>query len=116
MGYPNFGVDLERAACEIVHELRANGFTVESQPERQALALAEEVGEFVGAWRRWRGQARRSDTVEHVREELSDVVITAYVTAAEQGWDLNADIRTKLAEIMTRGWREVMENANHSTR
>lgn len=110
--YSNDMPNLDYEADQIVKELRANGFTVEDQPERQALALAEEVGEFVGAWRRWRGQARRSDTVDHVIEELADVVITAYVTAAEQGWDLNEAVRNKLNTIMTRGWRETMEKTN----
>lgn len=106
MNYVNTGPDLEKAAEEIVRELRKNGFTAEEQPHRQALALAEEVGEFVGAYRRWTGQARRTDIESHVIEELSDVVITAYVTAAEHGWDLNSAIRYKLSEIMSRGWRE----------
>lgn len=73
---------------------------------RQVLNLAEEVGEFVGAYRRWTGQARRSGTETEARIELADVVITAYVTAAEAGWDLDADIRTKLDVVFTRGWRE----------
>ena len=104
------GLDLSRAACEIVHNLRDNGFTLEEQPDRQALALAEEAGEFVGAYRRWRGLARRTDTETHVIEELADVVITAYVTAAERGWPLERYIKDKLGVIMTRGWREVMDH------
>lgn len=91
----------------IVASLAPNGFA--GQPDRQVLALAEEVGEFVGAWRRYSGQARRSDTIEHVLEELADVVITAYVTAREKGWDLDAAIEAKLQTILTRGWRDHSE-------
>lgn len=76
------------------------------QRDRQALALAEEVGEFVGAWRRYTGQARRTDTYDHVREELADVVITAYVLAAEHLLDLDDAIERKLEKIYSRGWRE----------
>lgn len=91
-------------AREIVKHLRANNFAKETSPDRQALALAEEVGEFVGAYRRWSGQARRTGTEQEVRAELADVVITAFVTAEEQGWDLDADIAAKLDIILTRGW------------
>jgi NTP pyrophosphatase (non-canonical NTP hydrolase) len=100
-----YGFDLADTAENIVKHLRANGFTVETQPDRQALALAEEVGEFIQEWRRWRGQARQQGTVAAVTSELADVVITAYVTAAEQGWDLNDAIESKLNSIFTRGWR-----------
>lgn len=108
MSYPTVAYTgkLEDMAAQIVWYLRENGFTQENQPDRQALALAEEVGEFVGAYRRWRGMARRADTVEHVVEELADVVITAFVTAAENEWDLDGAIVRKVQTIMTRGWRE----------
>lgn len=98
-------IDLVKAGRLIAEALAANGFA--NQPDRQALALAEEVGEFVGAWRRWRGQARRTDTREHVIEELADVVITAYVLASEAEFDEFEDVvRTKLETIFSRGWRE----------
>lgn len=72
-------------AAEIVDQLRANGFPTEQAVQRQLLALAEEAGEFVGAYRRCAGMARRCGTAHEVRAELADVVITAYVTAAELG-------------------------------
>lgn len=108
-----FGFDLMDTAENIVKHLRANGFTVETQPDRQALALAEETGEFVQAWRRWRGMARRNGSEGEVKNELADVIITAYVTAAEQGWDIDGVITVKLREIFSRGWRE---NADHSSK
>lgn len=106
-------------AKAIVFHLRENGFTKESQPDRQALALGEEVGEFIGAWRRYRGMARRTDSLDHVIEELADVVITAFVTADEQGWDLDSAIIKKMNIILHRGWREnetvPQTNTNHPT-
>src|SRR5688500_5156091 len=73
-------VDLPQSARGIVTALRANGFDQESAQNRQVLNLAEEVGEFVGAYRRWAGKARRSGTAEEMYAELADVVITAFVT------------------------------------
>jgi NTP pyrophosphatase (non-canonical NTP hydrolase) len=49
--------------------------------ECQTLALAEEAGEFIGAYRRWSDQARRNGPWQDVCDELADVLITAYVTA-----------------------------------
>jgi NTP pyrophosphatase (non-canonical NTP hydrolase) len=92
-------------AVEIVDNLRANGF-VDDGGLRQALNLAEEVGEFVGAYRRWKGLARRSGTAEQMCAELADVVITAYVTAEELGIDLDREIADKLKVVFSRGWRE----------
>lgn len=94
------------AAAVIADRLRANGFDPAQAVNRQVLGLAEEVGEFVGAYRRWSGQARRSGTVEEVHEELADVIITAFVTAHELGVDIQQVIAAKLDIIHTRGWRE----------
>jgi NTP pyrophosphatase (non-canonical NTP hydrolase) len=74
-----------RTAARIVHHLRANGFTARDAAQRQVLNLMEEAGEFIGAYRRWTGLARRPGTVQDVHAELADVLITAYVTAAELG-------------------------------
>jgi NTP pyrophosphatase (non-canonical NTP hydrolase) len=104
--YTGITGDLPRHAALIVGHLRCNGFDPKHAVNRQVLALAEEVGEFVGAYRRWSGQARRTDTAEHVHEELADVIITAFVTARELGVDIDAVVGAKLATIYTRGWRE----------
>ena len=98
--------DLAAKAADIADHLHHNGFDPATAGQRQALALAEEVGEFVGAYRRWSGQARRTGSFSDVQTELADVVITAYVTAHELGIDLDAVIADKLEEIFTRGWRE----------
>lgn len=102
---------LPLAASVIVECLRSNGFDGEHAVNRQVLALAEEVGEFVGAYRRWSGQARRTGTAREMHEELADVVITAFVTAHELGVDIEPVIAAKLAIIHTRGWREQTPDA-----
>lgn len=79
--------DLNATAAVISERLRAHGFPAEGA----VLCLAEEAGEFVGAYRRWSGQARRPGSVEDVRAELADVVLAAYVTAHEMGITLAAD-------------------------
>ncbi|HWR48520.1 MAG TPA: hypothetical protein VN327_13050, partial [Pseudonocardiaceae bacterium] len=66
---------------------------------RQVLCLAEEAWEFVAAYRRATGMARRHGSMTEVETELADVVITAYVL----GIDLTDAITNKLTVIFTRG-------------
>lgn len=74
-----------RTARMIVHWLRINGFCVDGSDGGQWLALVEEAGEFTGAYRRWAGMARRTGSAADLWAECADVVITAYVLAAELG-------------------------------
>lgn len=97
---------LAQHAANIAAHLRAHGFSSTKAAERQVFTLAEEVGEFVGAYRRWSGQARRTGTALEMYAELADVVITSYVAAHELSFDLDAAIAHKLNIIYTRGWRE----------
>ena len=76
------------------------------EAERQVLALGEEVGEFLGAYRRWAGLARRTGPWSDVCAELADVAITAYVVAAHLGIDLDAAIEAKTAVIFARPWKD----------
>lgn len=98
--------NLRDLARVIVEHLHTNGFPAEGGANRQVLALAEECGEFVGAYRRWSGQARRGGTAEEMHAELADVVITAFATAEELGIDLDKVITEKANVVLTRGWRE----------
>lgn len=98
-------MDLATCAADIAQHLR-RGFGPDTAAQRDVLALAEEVGEFVGAYRRWSGQARRTGTATDMHLELADVVITAYVTAHDLDIDLDSVITTKLATIYARGWRD----------
>lgn len=97
--------DLTALGASFAERLREH-FPADNERDRQVLALAEEVGEFVGAYRRWSGNARRAGSFDDVRDELADVVITAYVTAAVLDIDLDEAIEAKAAKIRTRGWRE----------
>lgn len=97
--------DLPEAAAGVAAKLTAAGFT-EVPHLRQALALAEEAGEFVGAVRRHYGLARRGGPFADVEAELADVVITAFVTAHTMGIDLERAVADKLGVLYTRGWRD----------
>lgn len=98
-------------AAIIVGHLRDNGFDEENAVQRQVLNLAEEAGEVVGAYRRLIGWARRSGTRGEFHREVADVVVTAYVLAEEDGFDLDAAISDKLQTIYSRGWREPIGGA-----
>jgi len=97
--------DMMLIADEIEQQIKGAGYT-EAPATRQTLALAEEVGEFVGAVRRWSGLARRSGPFSDVEAELADVVITAFVSAVTLGVDLPKAIAAKLDVLFSRGWRE----------
>lgn len=90
----------------IIAKLRENGFGAEGGQIRQVLCLAEEVGEFVGAYRRWAGMARRQGFQEDVEAELADVVITSFVAAEELDIDLEQAVARKLEKIFARPWRD----------
>jgi len=96
---------LPAIAARLAARLREH-FNPATLPVQQVLALAEEAGEFTAAYRRWAGLARRTGTWDDVQAELADVVITAYVTAAVLGIDLDAAWRAKAETVFTRGWRE----------
>ena len=78
----------------------ANGLDV------QALCVAEEAGELVGAYRRWAGKARRTGTRRELEDEIADVLIVTACFAERAGIDLDAALAAKLAVIYNRGWRD----------
>jgi NTP pyrophosphatase (non-canonical NTP hydrolase) len=82
------------------------GFPAATLRSQQVLCLAEETGEFVGAYRRWAGLARRTGPWHDVCAELADVVIAAYTTADVLGIGLDAAWRAKARTIVARGWRQ----------
>lgn len=73
---------------------------------QQTISLAEECGEFVGAARRYLGMARRTGTLDDVKSELADVIITAYVTAEVFGFHLDTAVEEKLSVIHSRPWKD----------
>lgn len=98
--------DLPHIAEDIADRLRASGFPAETGQTRSVLCVAEEAGEFVGAFRRWAGLARRPGTRAEMQDELADVVIAVAVAAVELDIDLEAVVASKLGVVHTRGWRE----------
>jgi NTP pyrophosphatase (non-canonical NTP hydrolase) len=102
-------IDLAEVAS-IIDENIVQNFPPENRAVQQVLCLAEEVGEFVAAYRRAQGMARRPGPMADVEAELADVVITAYVTAHVLNIDLMDAIDNKLTIIFTRGWRDVQRD------
>ena len=93
--------DLRDLAVEIVERIREH-FPDTDLTQQQVLCLAEEAGEFVGAYRRWAGMARRTGPWEDVKAELADVTITAYTIAELLGFaDVLESIRDSLGEPRT---------------
>jgi NTP pyrophosphatase (non-canonical NTP hydrolase) len=97
--------DLARLGARIAARLREH-FPAESEPIRQVLAVAEEAGEFVGAFRRAAGLARRSGPWDDVESELADVVLAAFTTAAALRIDLDFAINAKTERLFSRNWRD----------
>jgi NTP pyrophosphatase (non-canonical NTP hydrolase) len=102
-------IDLRQIARHLEARLRANrrpAITNANQLDVQALCVAEEAGELVGAYRRWAGKARRTGTRRELEDEIAEVLIVTAVFAERAGIDLHAAIAAKLAVIYSRGWRQ----------
>jgi NTP pyrophosphatase (non-canonical NTP hydrolase) len=69
---------------------------------RCVLNVAEEAGEFVGAYRRLCGWARRDGTGQEAAEELADVVIAAFSAGAALNLDLRGAILEKGLKVVGR--------------
>lgn len=93
----------EKLAEEIEFYSR-QGATDEQWTDAQAFSVGEEGGEFVGAYRRWKGFARRPGTKEELCEELSDVVISAFIMFSRLDEDAMLHIKRKLGKVITRGY------------
>ena len=106
--------DLTALAEKIVRNL-VQHFDTDRLAVQQVMCVAEEAGEFVGAYRRFAGMARRSGPFDDVKEELADVVITSFVTAQVLGIDLDAAIREKAEKVMSRGWRDKPAEVSNGT-
>ena len=107
-------VDLRQIARHLDAQLRASrrpAITDANALDVQALCVAEEAGELVGAYRRWAGKARRTGTRRELEGEIADVLIVTACFAERAGIDLDAAVAAKLAVIYSRGWREEDEDA-----
>lgn len=68
----------------------------------QVIDVAEEVGEFLKAYRRARGWARTPGDYLAVEQELADVVIAAYGAAYALGFDLDQAVDERLTAVQER--------------
>lgn len=75
--------------AEILSKNIEKHFPSEESPMRQTLAICEEVGELVKEHRRYCGMSRKAGDIDNLYGELSDVVITSYVTAYVFGINLD---------------------------
>jgi NTP pyrophosphatase (non-canonical NTP hydrolase) len=108
-GTPPGPADLRHIARRLLRDLVANrrpAITDANQLDVQAMCVAEEAGELVGAYRRWAGKARRTGTRRDLEDEVADVLIVTAVFAERAGIDLDEAIAAKLTVIYSRGWRQ----------
>lgn len=70
----------------------------------QALNVVGEAGEFVEAFRRYSGNARRSGSEEELQNELADVIISAVCFGLMAGFDIPDIVNAKWHIIFTRGF------------
>jgi NTP pyrophosphatase (non-canonical NTP hydrolase) len=102
-------MDLAAIAKELNKHLTANkrdDVTDENRLDVQAMCVAEEAGEFLGAYRRYTGRARRNGSLEDLEHEIADVLIATAVFAEQFGVDINQVVEDKLRIIYSRGWKE----------
>jgi NTP pyrophosphatase (non-canonical NTP hydrolase) len=100
---------LDQAARDGVRNIRdefVDRYAGDHLPDAVAMTVAEEAGEFIKEFRRWRGYARRPGAKSSMELELADVVISAWFAAEVLDVDLAARIREKLSEVFARGWRD----------
>jgi NTP pyrophosphatase (non-canonical NTP hydrolase) len=103
-------IDLQEIAENLRDALEANRAPNSSAIAKgdildlQAICVAEEAGELLGAYRRWAGKARRKGTLDDVRQEIADLLICTSVFAVRLGIDIDAAIEGKLEIIYSRGW------------
>lgn len=98
-------MNLEEIAGDLIAALEENR-PDQADVRHYALCFAEEAGEFIGAYRRYAGIARRAGSPEEVGDELADVLITASTVAVALGIDIEEAVKRKLDKIYSRGWRE----------
>ena len=96
------------ALADVIHRnvKQELGLTAYEMRHAQVHCVAEEAGEFVGAFRRWSGMARRDGSWQDVQAELADVVISAFTAARALGFNLDDAIDAKAEKVLTRGWKE----------
>lgn len=102
-------MDLAAVARQLDADLTLNrrpGITAGNLLDVQAICVAEEAGELLGAYRRWSGRARRPGSLADVQAEIADVLIVTAMFAHRLGVDITAAVEDKLKVIYARRWRE----------
>lgn len=102
-------MNLKQLALKLQADLALNrkpNITNENALDVQALCIAEEAGELIGAYRRYAGKARRAGTLEDLEHEVADVLIVTAVFVERAGIDIDQAVADKLAIIYRRGWQE----------
>jgi NTP pyrophosphatase (non-canonical NTP hydrolase) len=94
---------MEDLSQEIRHFAR-QGASDDEWRDAQAMCVVEEAGEFIAAYRRFRGFARRDGDIKDVQEELADVVIAALMMFAVMDVDSQLYVKAKLWKVITRGY------------
>lgn len=98
-------------ARDLAEKLDANhGFNGHDPAMTQVLATGEEAGEFIGAYRRWIGAARRVGTFEEMAAEAADVAIVIHVACHYLGIDIEDAVARKAEKIFSRGWKDGVPN------
>lgn len=101
---------LDSTIGALVRQLREHamqGATAQEFLDSQAIDVCEEAGELAGAYRRWRGFARRDGSTGQVISEAADVIIATGVFLHLFCPDpdiITKALSHKLATVFSRGW------------
>lgn len=90
-----------QALQDSLKEHARQGADEQTALDSQFIAIGEECGEALGAYRRWRGFARRSGPASDVYEELADVIIVAMVGILHFNEIADDDFDVDPSEIIT---------------
>lgn len=104
---------------DLAEEIRyhaSQGASDEEWRDAQAMCVVEEAGEFIGAYRRWRGFARRPGEARDMHKELADVIIAAFLMFAVLDADAQMHVKAKLFDVITRGYVNKSESAPDRSR
>lgn len=105
-----------RALQDHLKESARQGADEQTALDSQFIGIGEEAGEALGAYRRWRGFARRAGTSAEVYDELADVLIVTmvgiihyaevqgHVLGSGDGSVIEEVLSRKLNKIFSRGW------------
>lgn len=95
---PGITTDIRRRVAEF--------FSEDDEQPRHVMCVAEKTGEFVQAWRRYYGWARRSGTLGEVSAEWADIIISAFIAADVIGIDPLKSLNAAIEKVYTRGWKD----------